>query len=84
MANRNPNSNTRGGAFDAATIEAVWKKGTVEANNDQNTFRKDRCGMWMLRTEYGNPNSPTRTHKHPHREGAPLHARDARPGRRRA
>lgn len=53
MNNRNPNTNTRGGAFDAATIEAVWKKGKIVAENDPAVFRKDACGAWMKRCDYG-------------------------------
>jgi hypothetical protein len=50
---RNSNTNTRGGAFDTATIEAVWKKGRIAAGYDPNVYRKDSCGAWMQRSEYG-------------------------------
>ncbi len=53
MNNRNPNTNTRGGSFDAATIDAVWKKGQVVQGNDPNVYRKDRCNAWMQRSEHG-------------------------------
>lgn len=50
---RNPNSTSTGGAFDAATIEAVWRKGQVVSNNDPKVFRKDACGAWIARSAYG-------------------------------
>ena len=41
-------------AYDEATVEAVWKKGRVVPNNDPAVWRKDKCGAWMQRSEYGN------------------------------
>lgn len=49
---RKPNTNKTGGAFDAATIEAVWQKGTPEPSYP--SFRKDACNASMQRGEYGN------------------------------
>jgi 5-methylcytosine-specific restriction endonuclease McrA len=48
---RNLNTTSSGGSFDAATIEAVWEKGTPEENLP--TFRKDKCGASMQRNKYG-------------------------------
>lgn len=48
---RNPNTNTRGEPFDAQTIEAVWQKGTPEAQYA--SFRKDVCGASMQRDKHG-------------------------------
>ena len=48
---RNPNTTSGGGKFDEATIEAVWKKGTPEAQYAG--FRKDKCGASMQRSKYG-------------------------------
>lgn len=48
---RDYNTTTAGRSFDAATIEAVWKKGTPEANLV--SFRKDTCGASMQREKYG-------------------------------
>ncbi len=48
---RNHNTNTRGGAFDAATIEAVWQKGKPIAGYPN--YRTDACGALMCRTDYG-------------------------------
>lgn len=42
-----------GGTFDAQTIEAVWRKGQVVSGYDPNIYRKDSCGAWMKRSEYG-------------------------------
>ena len=48
---RNPNTTTSGRSFDEATIEAVWKKGTLEPGFPG--FRKDTCKASMQRTKYG-------------------------------
>jgi len=48
---RNPNTTTSGGSFDAATIEAVWKKGTPESG--YSGFSKDKCGASMQRSKHG-------------------------------
>ena len=50
---RSPGTKADGRAFDAATIEAVWKKGTQEAG--LNFFRKDPCGASIERSRYGKP-----------------------------
>jgi len=38
-------------------VEAVWRKGQTVPGYDSNKWRKDTCGAWMKRTEYGNTNS---------------------------
>ena len=40
-----------GSAFDEATIEAVWQKGTPEPQFS--SFRKDVCGASIKRNTYG-------------------------------
>ena len=45
------NTKSEGSSFDDATIEAVWKKGTLEP--EYTSFRKDMCGASMHRTNYG-------------------------------
>jgi len=40
-----------GSSFDESTIEAVWRKGTIGSRCP--SFRKDRCGASMQRSEYG-------------------------------
>ncbi len=42
-----------GTVFDAATIEAVWRKATIVPGNDPGQWRKDNCGAWMRRSSYG-------------------------------
>lgn len=51
------NRNTRGGNFDAATIQDVWVKGRVIPNYSSETWRRDTCGIAMKRSEHGNTNS---------------------------
>jgi len=48
---RNPNTTTRGGAFDEAIIDRVWQKGTPEPG--YSGFRKDACGASMQRGKHG-------------------------------
>ncbi len=51
------NSTTKGGGFDYATIQAVWNKGQTVLGYDPTQVRKDSCGAWMYRREYGKTNS---------------------------
>lgn len=39
------------------TIQQVWKKGTIVQGNEPSLFRKDQCGAWISRNEYGNRES---------------------------
>jgi len=48
---RNHGTKKDGGSWDAATIEAVWQKGTPEPNYP--SFRKDICGASMQRGNHG-------------------------------
>lgn len=50
---RQPNSTTKGGQFDALTIAAVWNKAHIVSGNDPAVYRKDSCGAWIQRSEYG-------------------------------
>ena len=43
--------------FSEETIQKVWEKGTVVFNNDPAVWRKDYCGAWINRNQYGNRNS---------------------------
>lgn len=54
---RNRGTNRSGGPFDPAVVEAVWRKAQMVSGNDPAIFRKDACGAWMKRTDYGNANS---------------------------
>ena len=47
------NTSARGGGFTAAAVEAVWLKGQVVLGHDPRVYRKDTCGAWMKRDEYG-------------------------------
>lgn len=44
--------------FNEEIIQAVWEKGIMVDGYDSANFRKDSVGAWMIRTEYGNINSP--------------------------
>jgi hypothetical protein len=50
---RQLNTTTRGGQFDAQTIAAVWNKARVVSGYDAAVYRKDCCGAWVKRSEYG-------------------------------
>ncbi|WP_052600159.1 HNH endonuclease signature motif containing protein [Aureispira sp. CCB-QB1] len=51
------NSTISGTNFNYDTIQAVWEKGVIVSGYDKNTYRKDKCGAWMQRDQYGNTNS---------------------------
>jgi len=40
-------------SFNDATVEAVWKKGAVVSGVDPAVRRKDSCGAWIDRNQYG-------------------------------
>ncbi|MFV0330039.1 MAG: HNH endonuclease signature motif containing protein [Dysgonomonas sp.] len=44
-------------AFDDKTIQAVWEKGQIVSEHDSKVWRKDQCGAWIKRVEYGNRDS---------------------------
>lgn len=44
-------------AFTEEQIQKVWEKATVVGGNDSNVYRKDECGAWIARKQYGNRNS---------------------------
>ena len=44
-------------SFSNEFIQRVWEKGTGVPNNDPNRWRKDHCGAWIGRAEYGSRNS---------------------------
>ena len=44
-------------AFDERTIQAVWEKGFPVYGYDPTRYRKDQCGAWICRDEYGNRRS---------------------------
>jgi hypothetical protein len=44
-------------AFIEEMIQQVWEKGKIVSKNEPNVFRKDECGAWIRRNQYGNRNS---------------------------
>ncbi|MCG8508304.1 MAG: HNH endonuclease [Rhodospirillales bacterium] len=45
-------------AFDSGVVAAVWDKATyVNEANEKKGFRKDQCGAWINRSDYGDRNS---------------------------
>lgn len=50
---RNFSTKTTGFTFDEATIQAVWNKGTAVNGYDAAKYRRDACGAWMQRDQYG-------------------------------
>ncbi|NPV82768.1 MAG: HNH endonuclease [Candidatus Aminicenantes bacterium] len=44
-------------SWDEETIQKVWERGRVVANNNPAIWRKDECGAWICRQDYGNRNS---------------------------
>ncbi len=51
------NTNKYGRAFGFLDVEMVWKKGVIVPEYDPDVYRKDCCGAWMCRSDYGNVNS---------------------------
>jgi HNH endonuclease len=47
------NTNSRGGRWTTAEIDAVWRKGKVVPGYDSAVLRKDACNAWIRRSEYG-------------------------------
>lgn len=50
---RRNNTTREGSAFNALQIAAVWQKGRAVPGYDANEYRKDSCGAWMRRSDYG-------------------------------
>ncbi|MBP2847364.1 HNH endonuclease [Dickeya oryzae] len=40
-------------SFDQKTINLVWEKAEIVSGNDKNVFRKDMCGAWIQKEQYG-------------------------------
>lgn len=45
------------GKWTEEDIQAVWDKGSLTSGNDKDVWRKDQCGAWINRKQYGNRNS---------------------------
>lgn len=54
---RSRNSDINGKPFGSTTVGAVWERGREVPNYDKNTWRYDKCGKPIKRTDYGNTNS---------------------------
>lgn len=44
-------------AISNGTIQKVWEKGAVAPGYDPKDWRRDQCGAWMARNQYGNRDS---------------------------
>lgn len=47
------NSNSNGGSFDQATIDAVWEKGRPADDLPPDQFRFDACNALIEKSKYG-------------------------------
>lgn len=54
---RQPSTNWAGQLFTLLTVEAVWAKGQVVSGYDPRQIRKDACGAWIRRSDYGRTDS---------------------------
>ncbi|MBF2755005.1 MAG: HNH endonuclease [Gammaproteobacteria bacterium AqS3] len=54
---RSRNTDKNGARFTQSKVESVWRKGRIIDGYDPNIWRRDRCGDWIKRAEYGNTNS---------------------------
>lgn len=48
-----PGTDSRGGSFDLATVERAWRTAQLVLGCDPSRTRKDSCGAWIRRTDYG-------------------------------
>lgn len=44
--------------FSEETINEIWSRGQVVDGFDSAKVRKDACGAWIIKDNYGNRNSP--------------------------
>ena len=51
------NTTRQGTSFSQATVNLVWRTGKPVAGHDPNHYRKDKCGAWIERAQYGNTSS---------------------------
>lgn len=54
---RRRNTNQFGQPFSLSMVEAVWRKAKTISGYDPNKLRKDTCGAWIQRDQYGNTGS---------------------------
>jgi hypothetical protein len=53
LTKRPPSTTTQGRPFPPSTVNAVWNKGRPVPGYDPTQVRKDACGAWMKRGDYG-------------------------------
>lgn len=53
MANRTYGKTVLNESFNEVTVENVWRKGTIVPGVDPTVRRKDSCGAWIDRNQYG-------------------------------
>lgn len=51
------NKNRLNESFSQWTVDSVWRKGQIVSGYDPDVIRKDSCGAWIKRAEYGNTES---------------------------
>lgn len=44
-------------SFSQELIDSVWNKAIIQPGNEPGGFRKDQCGAWIKKSEYGNRDS---------------------------
>ncbi len=54
---RQAGTSRTGSSFSGADVLAVWQKATVVPGYDASEWRKDRCGAFISRLQYGNTQS---------------------------
>lgn len=50
---RQPNTTQTGHSFTVEWVNAVWQRGAIVPGYDASQVRKDACGAWILRSNYG-------------------------------
>jgi hypothetical protein len=53
MLLRRSGTGQSGGTFSAEAVSLVWERGQVVPGYDSRLYRKDACGAWITRSEYG-------------------------------
>ena len=53
VTTRNPNTTKTGRSFPETTVNTVWRKGRPVAAHDPSRIRKDACGAFITRFDYG-------------------------------
>ncbi len=48
-----PNTTVLNESFSKPTVDTVWQKASVVPGYDPQVWRKDTCGAWIKRDEYG-------------------------------